>query len=122
MIGISSRTFDLQGARRFSARELDPKDYNQIFRWNRRMSRTATLDGGVSVYDTGYAPGDRTMNINVPHAPQDVIDFMSYMTKTYSEVVVSTRESIFIGNPADAYVDAAGAAVMMIQITQDLGG
>lgn len=122
MIGISSRIFDLQGARFFKRRELDGKDYNQIFRWGRRMSRTATLDGGVSVYDTGYAPGDRTMNIRVPEAAQDVIDFMSYITKTYSEIAVTTRESAFVGVPADAYVDAAGAAVMIVQITQDIGG
>jgi hypothetical protein len=116
MIGISTNIYDLQGARIFRDAELDSKKTNENFRRERRVSRTATLDGGVSVYDTGYSAGDRDMTIKVPRASRQISDLFAYLVETYSEITVTTSESAFLGVPAIWYIDEDGAAVMIINI------
>lgn len=116
MIGISTNIFDLAGARIFRGAELDQRKANENLRRERRISRTATLDGGVSVYDTGYSAGDRDLTIRVPGASRAIVDFMAYLVATYSEITVTTEESAFLGVPAVSYVDADGAAVMIINL------
>jgi hypothetical protein len=116
VIGISANIFDLAGARIFRGAELDQRKQNENLRRERRISRTATLDGGVSVYDTGYSAGDRDLTIRVPGAPREIVDFMAYLVQTYSEITVTTSESAFLGVPAVSYVDADGAAVMIINL------
>lgn len=38
----------------------------QITGQGRRMTRTATLDGGVAIYNAGFAHGDRNAQVEVP--------------------------------------------------------
>jgi len=123
VIGVSTNIYDLAGARIFRSGELDQRKTNENLRRERRISRTATLDGGVSIYDTGYAAGDRDLTIRVPaRAARAVIDFMLYLVKTYAEITVTTSESAFRAVPGVAYLDADGAAVMIINIKEDIGG
>lgn len=122
MIGLSARVYDLNGARVFKDEELDAKYQNSNMDIKRRMSRTATLDGGVSVYDTGYAVGDRDITVRVPNAPKEVIDFMAYLVQTYNEITVTTDESAFVGVPGRAYVDSEGAATLVINLKEEIGG
>jgi hypothetical protein len=82
----------------------------------------ATLDGGCVVYDTGYAPSDRNLNIRVLKASEDIIAFMIYMTESYNQITVSTSESTFLATPKRFYVDDDGSAVMYLEITEDIGG
>jgi|GEM_PF-571313 len=122
MISISTRVYDLNGARVFRDDELDQKYVCTNRDIQRRMSRTATLDGGVSVYDTGYAVGDRDITVRVPNASPETIDFMAYLVQTYNEITVTTDESAFIGVPGRVYVDSEGAAVLVINLTEEIGG
>lgn len=122
MIGISTRIYDLNGARVFRDDELDQQYVCTNRDLQRRMSRTATLDGGVSVYDTGYAVGDRDITVRVPNASKGIIDFLTYLVQTYNEITVTTDESVFIGVPGRAYVDSEGAAVLVINLTEEIGG
>ena len=122
MIGISTRIFDLNGARILRDDEIDQKYVCTNTDLQRRMSRTATLDGGVSIYDTGYAVGDRDITVRVSNASKEVVVFMAYLTKTYNEIVVTTNESAFIGVPGRVYVDSEGAAVLVINLTEEIGG
>lgn len=122
MIGISTRIFDLNGARIFRDDELDQQYVCTNRDLQRRMTRTATLDGGVSIYDTGYAVGDRDITVRVPNASKEIIDFLAYLVQTYNEITVTTDESAFIGVPGRAYVDSEGAAVLVINLTEEIGG
>jgi hypothetical protein len=122
MIGISTKIYDWNGARYFRQSELDVKKCNENYRRDRRVSRTATLDGGVSIYDTGYAPGDRNITIKVPDASKSIADFLAYISKTYNEIIVSTEESVFLGDPATFYIDNDGSANLIINIIEDIGG
>ena len=122
MIGVSTRIFDLRGARIFGDDELDQQYVCTNRDLQRRMSRTATLDGGVSIYDTGYAVGDRDITVRVLNASREIIDFMTYLVQTYNEITVTTDESAFIGVPGRAYVDSEAAAVLVINLTEEIGG
>lgn len=121
MIGLSTPIYDLDGARYFKRGQLDLRYLNESQRWTRRATRVPTLDGGAAVYDTGYAPADRTMTIRVPGASQDIIDYLSYLARNYPLIIISTRESVFTGIPFDAWVDAEGAAALTINITEQTG-
>ena len=122
MIGISTPIFDLQGSRYFRRTELDCQQLNQNNRRDRRVSRTATLDGGVSINDNGYAPGDRDITIKVPNASKVISDYLAYIAETYSQIIISTEESVFLGVPASFYVDTYGAANLTINVISDIGG
>ena len=122
MIGISTKIYDLQGARYFRQAELDIKKSNENNRRDRRVSRTATLAGGVFIYDTGYAPGDRDITVKVPAASGAVAAFLAYLVKNYSEIIISTAEAVFLGVPALSYLDNDGSANMIINVKQDIGG
>ena len=116
MIGISTRIYDPDGARIFRVPDHDN------LRRDRRMTRTATLDAGVSIYDTGYSAGDRDITVRIADASRAEIDWMLYSVKTYTEVVVTTSEGAFLAVPGRAYMDADGTAVMILNIIEEIGG
>jgi hypothetical protein len=118
-IGISTQIFDLQGAHYFRRAELDLQELNKNYRLTRRVSRTATLDGGTSIYDTGYAPGDRDITVKVPAASKAIADYLAYITKIYNQVLVATEESVFLGDPSSFFIDADGSANLIINIISD---
>ncbi|TYT73257.1 hypothetical protein [Desulfobotulus mexicanus] len=84
---------------------------------SRRASRTATLDGGAVVYDTGYAAADRTINIStdIRHLP-----WLTRMVRLYGEVRVSTEEGLFFGVPSawQAKDDRAGMEILILREAQ----
>jgi len=90
MIGISTTTFDLDGSRVFQNMRGNP-----ISAETRRVSRTKTLDAGVSIYDGGYVAGDR--NIDVEIFPATVADetFCQYIIENYALVNVATTDGVF---------------------------
>lgn len=120
MIGLSTLIFDLQGARRFTRFELDQREVNKNNRRDRRITRTPTLDGGVSVYDAGYAPGDRDIMVRVPAPSKEIAEYLAYLCETYATIVVTTPESAFLGVPATSYLDEGGAANLLINVIEDL--
>ena len=118
-IGIASTIFDLSGALYIDGGKLDTAETIQNNSRERRFSRTATLDGGVSVYDTGYAPGDRDMNVKVPLPSENTQEFFFYICETYNLVLIMTEDGAFTGVPERAYIDDNGAAILKIAITAE---
>ena len=92
-IGISTPTFDIQGNLLFKA-TISSTELKNL---TRRVSRTATLDGGVSIIDSGYADGDRTFNITADLTETEC-DRLEYLIKNYSEVILAVPEGIFSVN------------------------
>jgi len=92
MISISAPTFDLDGSLllRGSAR-------SDLFSQSRRVSRTATLDGGVYLDDMGFTHGDRTLRITVKADSLKTIDALAYLHRTYAQLMVATIEGVFLG-------------------------
>lgn len=120
-IGISSEVFDLDGALYIYDRQLDQGVGAKNKERDRRVSRTATLDGGVAIYDTGYAAGDRTINVRVPKAPSEIVEFLEYMIETYATIQVMSKEGAFKAVPNRFTMGDDGSANLELLITEDIG-
>ena len=99
MIGISTLNFDPLGSRMFRG----DRDLNEINNQasGRRVSRTATLDGGCEIYDTGFTDSDRTVTISQRKPTQEAISFARYICEHGPEVVVSMVDGCYLGVPRD---------------------
>lgn len=95
LIAISSIDFDMEGAR---VLPQHGEALNDNRTGARRVSRTATLDGGAVVYDTGYSVADRNITVST-----DIVylDWIQRMVKLYGMVNVITEEGAFRGVPKD---------------------
>lgn len=121
-IGLASTIYDIGGALYLRGSDLDPSVSARNDKRQRRVSRTATLDGGVAIYDTGYAVADRTLIVKVKNASAAVAAFFAYLVETYNEITVTTNESAFSGTPQQSYLEDDGSAVLEVWITEDIGG
>ena len=117
-IGISATIFDTSGALYVDGSGLAASEALKNNARERRATRTATLDGGVSVYDTGYSAGDRDMEVKVPAPSRELIDFFFYMVETYNLIMITTEDGAYYGVPQRAYLDNDGAAVLNVAITE----
>jgi hypothetical protein len=89
MISLNAPTFNPIGSIRFKE---SPDD---LYQAQRRASVTATLDGGVSVYDTGYSVADRTIRVRIRNATLEQVGAVAYLIELYPRLIVSTRAGCF---------------------------
>lgn len=95
MIGVATTVFDIGGDRVFAG--LDKEVNNRS--GARRVTRTATLDGGASVADMGYSDSDREINIIEPEASIASAGYARYICENYARVVVSTLDGAYEAVP-----------------------
>lgn len=95
MIILGATVFDLDGYIVIHDSEIDPN--SGIDNGNRRVSRTATLDGGVGVVDTGFTHSDRTLDITLPDPSRELYDSIVHLAQLYPEIIISIDEGAFIG-------------------------
>lgn len=98
VLAISSNTFDLNGNLFLKESDLLIKK-TYLSDISRRSTRTATLDGKSSLYDTGYSASDRTITVSVPLDKTDIIDKLEYFVKTYSEMTLILPDGAYKCNP-----------------------
>lgn len=73
----------------------------------RRVSRTATLDGGVALTDQGYSDGDRTLVITA-RGTEEQAENVAYLLRNYSTVTVSVADGCYLAALSNlTYVDGA---------------
>ena len=65
----------------------------------RRANRVATLDGGAAVSDGGYSDADTTLRMEWYAADAGAFEAVSRLLRTYSRVVVATRDGVFSAVP-----------------------
>jgi hypothetical protein len=94
MIGLSTPTFDLDGA--ILIEELPRTDLGPI---RRRVNRQRTLDGGVVVNDSGHAVGDRTIVVRWRIRSAEQLRAVQRLVQTYTRLTVCTREGAFTAAP-----------------------
>lgn len=111
-IGISTIAFDLDGAK---VLRLRGDSLISIRDGARRVTRTATLDGGVLVHDTGYAVGDRTLKIQVD---AEHVDWLEYLVRTYRLVHISLGSEFYTAVPARYWMDVNNANIQLDLIAQ----
>jgi hypothetical protein len=114
MIGICTQTYDLDGARVFHQTHTSDTQ-----RSTRRVSRTATLDGGVVIDDGGYAAGDRTIELKQTNPAQADIDFCNYVLQNYSTVILTCREGAFVVAPSQVDVDRRTGELKAVYLVKE---
>lgn len=118
MIGLATPTYDPAGHGMYRD---DPSTQDSARSYQRRATRTATLDGGSVVADTGFSDADRTVTISLPDAPPEAIELMSRLVRYYSTITVSLRDGCFSAVPSRTWTDR-GAAKIEILITEKISG
>ena len=111
MIGLSTITFDLEGARIFSGdRNADLKNR----KGDRRISRTATLDGGVLIADLGFSDGDRTLSAIELDATQEAVNFAQYIVEHYTLINAATDDGVYEVAPESYIVDDGKLTITLL--------
>jgi hypothetical protein len=64
---------------------------------NRRVSRSATLDGGSIIVDNGYSASDATFTIVIRDIDNSTRLAIMAMIKRHSVLIISVKENIFSG-------------------------
>lgn len=90
-IGLSSKAYDPTGVVLIPARDSD------ISSVSRRVTRTATLDGGASIVNRGYSPADRTLKVSLRFVQPPVLATAIYLLKTHGQLVISLPDGCFTG-------------------------
>ena len=99
MINFASVVSDSQGFLQFKFDTSKTDIYSQ----ERRVSRRATLDGGSVVDDYGFSHSDRTF-IVVAKVSGAKLDALNYLVRTFTSIMVSTIDGIFLGAFKDTRV------------------
>lgn len=118
MIGISTKTYDINGARLFT--ETDPGKDAANRSGSRRLTRRATLDGGASLCDLGYSHADRIITVVEPQASLESIEYARYICETYSLVIVSTEDGVYEAGPETHDVSDDGELTITLLVKQKL--
>lgn len=100
-IGISTSVFDADGAR---AVAVDGETLASAEYGSRRVTRTATLDGGSVAYDTGFSASDTTLIITPVESEKDIGDWFNYIVQNYSSVNVVTPRRVYYATPSKVEV------------------
>ena len=114
MIGIFTTVYDPQGFRYFQRSELLVASTIGNRSGKRRVSRTATLDGGCSVTDGGYCVADKTIKVECPNPALDIIGFMAYIVANYNTILVCTEDGAYLGSPSEFTVTDKGALLTIL--------
>ena len=89
MISVSAPTYDTAGAILLRTR------FANAYQGERRGTVTATLDGGVSVYDTGYSVADQTLQATLRNPTRAQLVTLQYLVAYYAEVVLTCATGAF---------------------------
>lgn len=89
MISLSSPTFDMAGTLLLRTRVENP------YSTQRRGSVTATLDGGVSVYDTGFSEADQVLQATMKNPTKDTLIVLRYLIAYYPQLNCSCESGYY---------------------------
>jgi hypothetical protein len=84
----------------------------------RRVTRTATLDGGCMIVDNGYSASDATFVVSIPSITKENANIIKYMVIRHSLLVLSCRAGCFLG-VADA-IDEDGGFKINFLVKEDM--
>jgi hypothetical protein len=116
IIGLASITFDIDGARVLPC--LPTSDLGSVAR---RVSRTATLDGGATLTDFGVSFSDQTLTIRTPVNSVITDDWIKGMVTRHALLTVSTKNGAFLG-VCEVYILENGIGRLTFLVKQKLSG
>ena len=85
----------------------------------RRVSRVATLDGGVVLNDAGFSEADRTIELAWSPVSAEIEASIVRLLQTYSRLQVSTRSGCFLAAP-EAYRPGARESTLRLLVVSKL--
>jgi len=91
MITISTPTADTEGTVILTKHSQSDLKSNTS-----RVSRVATLDGGVVINHLGISDGDRTLKIKA-NVTEVIGDALWYIYQNYSYILIGIKEGLFYG-------------------------
>ena len=65
--------------------------------YTRRVTKTATLGGGVYINDLGFSEADRDFQFSFPNPDPDTIQKLIELEKVSSSILLATNEGLFSG-------------------------
>lgn len=92
-ISLCSFLFDYSGDHRFLV-DMDKSDFSLM---SRRVSRTATLDGGALIIDNGYSASDATFSIIIPNMSFSDRAAILATLQRHSLIILSCKTGCFLG-------------------------
>jgi len=112
MIGISTKLFDLDGVDVFFDKDI--KDLSN--KVDRRVSTTATLDGGSYVSDQGYSDSDKQLNFKILNISKVRYENLVRIAKLHSRVYVCMSEGAFECVIKQIYISNAEVSINIIVV------
>ena len=113
-VTLASEVFDPWGSI-----VLDIKPESDLSTLSRRVTRTATLDGGATIEDLGYCAADSTLNIQILIRNPDDEGRLLRLIKLYPTLTLATRYGAFRG-VVDYYHPQAGGASLRFLVHRQL--
>ncbi|MGW8181606.1 MAG: hypothetical protein ACWGQW_22985 [bacterium] len=93
-VAIATKVYDLAG--RILMLNVD-ETASQTRTYERRVTRTATLDTGAYIDDRGYFAGDRTINVSLSGS-KELFEALRYILENYSSLWISLPDGAYSGN------------------------
>jgi len=112
IVCISTIEFDLNGHKEIPI----VNSSSDINSGARRATRTATLDGGCVVHDTGFSDSDRSVTIK---AEYDYMEWFQYIVQTYRLIHLSLDDGFYYAIPM-RYREQNNHAVLDLEITEKI--
>lgn len=94
MITVTAKAFDLAGVL-----EFEPLPSSSSEGFGRRVSKVATLDGGVSVSDRGFSYGDTTLTYDFTPISLEHTNIARRLVRLHPTVLVSNEYGVFEAIP-----------------------
>ena len=91
LLALSSIDYDPDGS---GLVRLLPGSRSAFHVGQRRQTKTATLDGGVSLYDTGYTETDNTYQLRITPTPE-ALRLVEYMCRNYQRIRCGTDRGVY---------------------------
>ena len=110
MIGLGTKLFDIDGDFVFYGKDIIIDDMSNM-NASRRLSKVKTLDGGVFIDDSGYAPGDTDITITVINPPVEQYEKLKSIFIYHSFIYVMSRGGNLLCVPSSISI-RNGNAVM----------
>jgi hypothetical protein len=109
LIAISTADFNPLGHVLLDALESSNRDVI-----GRRVTRRATLDGGVTIIDGGFAHGDRTMTFEWEPTGREEFEQVQDMMIVSGRVVLATIDGVFDARIEQMQQSQAGARITLL--------
>lgn len=114
LITLATTVFDLDGYIDIVAPE-DTTDGET----RRRVNRTGTLDGGVSVVDGGYVDGDRTLEYTWKTESRAHNDAIDRLVRLYTRINASTPDGVYLVAP-DTFKPGADESYLKLLVIEKI--